>query len=151
MSVFNELFAANKIAKNKEQLLFLGVLTQVASDQVGKSQATMAATALKDDIHVIQPWKADFQKQTGIFCPYRRVKEEKDGCLEHKYEDGRPAVTKLHQQEGEEIGTPLCAEAEDVGESKATKKRTHQQRVCTCIGLALVEPACKLLASNRRH
>lgn len=124
----NELFAGDKIAKNKLLLLPLGVLTKVTKDKVVKNQTIITSSGLKDAVYVAQPWKADFQKKTGMFCPYWYVKEEEDGCLEKKnMKIGALQVPYYTNKKAVEIGARLCVEIEEGGDSKAAKKRKVQK------------------------
>lgn len=125
-----ELFAGSKIAKNKLVLLPMGVLTRVPADKVAKNQTTISATGLKHDVYVIHPWKADFQKKTGMFCPYWYVKEGEEGCLEKKtMKIGALTVPYFTNKKQVERGTPLWLEIEEVAEGAEASASSKRRRV----------------------
>ena len=81
----NQIFAGSKINKGKLLLLPMGSLQVASADQVSKTQCIITSNDLVGQVYVVQPWRCDFQKGSGLFIPYWMVKEAakpEDACLQ---------------------------------------------------------------------
>ena len=72
----SHIFAGEKFNKGKLLLLPMGTLQVVAASKASSSQCIIRSSNLKDNVYVVIPWKCDFGKKSGLFCPFWMVKEE---------------------------------------------------------------------------
>ncbi|CAL1152341.1 unnamed protein product [Cladocopium goreaui] len=119
----NQIFAGSKINKGKLLLLPMGSLQVASADQVSKTQCIITSNDLVGQVYVVQPWRCDFQKESGLFIPYWMVKEAakpEDACLQkHSVKLGPLHIPAYTNKKQIDKGVALLCEPSEDG----TKKR----------------------------
>lgn len=123
----HQIFAGQKFNKEKLKLLPIGSLNIVPTDKIGKSRCVIQCNELVAKAFVVQPWKCDFTKKSGIFNPFWMVKEAEkaeDACLAlQKLKVGNLHIPVYVNTKQIEKGTPLLAEPLPEETSKKQKKK----------------------------
>ena len=119
----HQTFAGAKFTKGKLILLPLGSLQVLTVDKVQKHHCIMTCTSSPNVRYLVQPWKCDFSKKSGLFCPYWMVKEgpnADESCLQkHSIKVGTLTIPCFTNKKVVEKGTPLLVEpAEEQGAKK---------------------------------
>ena len=126
----HEIFAGAKFPKGKLQLLPMGSLQLALLAKAPKGACIIKSKDLSDSGYIVQPWKCDFTKKTGMFCPYWMVKEgedKDDSCLvESTLKIGNLFIPCFTNKKAIEKGTPLALEPAE--EAKSSKKKKTQQK-----------------------
>lgn len=121
----NHIFAGEKFNKGKLLLLPMGTLQVVAASKASSSQCIIRSSNLKDNVYVVIPWKCDFGKKSGLFCPFWMVKEEptaEDSCLQKRtIQVGSLMVPAYSNKKQIEKGTALFVGPAEETPSKKRK------------------------------
>lgn len=121
----HELFAGANFNKGKFQLLPLGSLQLVLLADAPKGSCIIKSKEFDDMGYLVQPWKCDFNKKTGTFCPYWYIKEgenKDDSCLTMStLKHGGLRIPIFTNKRPIEKGTPLFVEPDDTTTSKKKK------------------------------
>ena len=110
-------------------LLPLGSLQLMKVDQVAKSQTCIKSSHLpKDKVYVVNSFKCDFVKETGLFCPYWFIKtgEDKNDCImtRQMVKHGNLQIPAYVNKNKVDKGTPLVLEPPDDVTSSSKKRKT---------------------------
>lgn len=68
-------YTEKKINKNKLTLLPMGTLQLLPVDKIQPGHCIVRCTALTGQVFLVQGFKCDFVKESGLFCPYWMIKE----------------------------------------------------------------------------
>eukprot|EP00435_Cladocopium_sp_Y103_P009961 s1829_g2.t1 len=122
----NEVFAGAKYNKGKLQLLPMGTLQLLPVAKASKGACIIKSKDLENEGYLAQPWKFDFNKKAGLFCPFWMVKEgedKDDSCLTRStVKVGNLHIPCFTNKEPIEKGCPLLVEPDDTSSPK--KKRS---------------------------
>ena len=120
----HELFSGCKYSKGKLVLLPLGTLQLMPAEKITKNQCAIKMAHVKDQVFVVQPWRVDFVKESGMFSPYWLMKEAAemdDACMAKQVlKIDELLVTAYVNKKVIEKGTLLLLEP---SETDASKKR----------------------------
>lgn len=121
----HEIFAGAKYNKGKLQLLPMRTLQLLSLAKASKGACIIKSKDLENEGYLVQPWKCDFNKKAGMFCPFWMVKEgenKEDSCLtKSTVKVGNLHIPCFTNKKPLEKGCPLLVEPDDTSSSK--KKR----------------------------
>ena len=104
----------------------MGSLQVASADQVSKTQCIITSNDLVGHVYVLQPWRCDFQQESGLFIPYWMVKEAakpEDACLQkHSVKLGPLHIPAYTNKKQIDKGVALLCEPSEDGTKKKKVK-----------------------------